>query len=125
MTMIPAAIVPMEAAEDQAAFAEMPIGTGPYMITDWVKGQSMTFAANPYFYLGAPATPNIVIQFVADTNQAVAQLLTGEVDVLFSETLGAGEEVLAVREAADRGEVAIYILPSATWEHVDFNLFIR
>jgi ABC-type transport system substrate-binding protein len=105
--------------------AESPIGTGPYMITEWVKGQSMTFAANPNFYLGAPATPNVVIKFVADTNQAVAQLLTGEVDVLFSETLGAGEEVLAVREAADRGEVAIYILPSATWEHVDFNLFIR
>ncbi|MEX0787898.1 MAG: ABC transporter substrate-binding protein [Anaerolineales bacterium] len=105
--------------------AESPIDTGAYMITEWVKGQSMTFEANPFFYLGAPKTPTIVIKFVADTNQAVAQLLTGQVDVLFGETLGAGAEVQTVRDAADAGEVAIYILPSATWEHIDFNLFTR
>lgn len=102
--------------------AESPIGTGPYMITEWVKGQSMTFTANPFFYLGPPATPNIVIKIIADTNQAVAQLLTGEVDALFSETLGAGAEVQTVRDAADAGEVSIYILPSSTWEHIDMNL---
>lgn len=105
--------------------AESPIGTGPYMITEWVKGQSLTFEANPHFYLGAPATPKIVIKIIQDTNQAVAQLLTGEVDVLFSETLGAGAEVETVREAADAGEVKIYVLASATWEHIDFSLFIR
>jgi ABC-type transport system substrate-binding protein len=105
--------------------AESPIGTGPYMITAWEKGQSMTFEANPFFYLGAPKTPTIVIKVVADTNQAVAQLLTGQVDVLFAETLGAGAEVQTVRDAADAGEVAIYILASATWEHIDFNLFTR
>ena len=105
--------------------AESPLGTGPYMITEWVKGQSMTFEANPHFYLGPPKTPKIVIKFIADTNQAVAQLLTGEVDVLFGETLGAGAEVQTVREAADAGKVAIYIEPSNTWEHVDFQLFLR
>ncbi|HKZ55523.1 MAG TPA: ABC transporter substrate-binding protein [Anaerolineales bacterium] len=105
--------------------AESPLGTGPYVITEWVKGQSMTFEANPFFYLGPPKTPTIVIKFIADTNQAVAQLLTGEVDVLFGETLGAGAEVQVVRDAADEGKVAIYILPSATWEHVDFGLFVR
>lgn len=105
--------------------AESPIGTGPYVITEWVKGQSMTFEANPYFYLGAPATPNVVIKFIPDTNQAVAQLLTGQVDVLFSETLGAGAEVQTVRDAADAGDVRIYLLPSSTWEHIDFSLFIR
>jgi ABC-type transport system substrate-binding protein len=104
--------------------AENPIDTGPYMITEWVKGQSMTFEANPHFYLGAPKTPTVIIKFVADTNQAVAQLLTGDVDVLFAETLGAGAEVQTVRDAADRGEVAIFIEPSATWEHIDFNLHI-
>jgi ABC-type transport system substrate-binding protein len=104
--------------------AESPLGTGPYMITEWVVGQSMTFEANPHFYLGPPKTPTIVIKFIADTNQAVAQLLTGQVDVLFAETLGAGAEVQTVRDAADEGKVAIYILPSTTWEHVDFQLFL-
>lgn len=103
--------------------AESPIDTGPYMITEWVKGQSMTFVANPNFYLGAPKTPTVIIKFVADTNQVVAQLLTGDVDVVFGETLGAGAEVQTVRDAADAGDVAIFIEPSATWEHIDMNLF--
>jgi ABC-type transport system substrate-binding protein len=102
--------------------AESPIGTGPYIITNWTKGQSMTFRANPYFYLGAPRTPNIIIRFVSDTNQAVAELFTGDVDVIFSETLGAGAEVQTVRDAAAAGRVSLYILPSATWEHIDMNL---
>jgi ABC-type transport system substrate-binding protein len=104
--------------------AENPIDTGPYMITEWVKGQSMTFEANPNFYLGPAKTPNIIIKFVADTNQAVAQLLTGDVDMLDASTLGAGAEVVTVKEAADRGEVAFYVEPSATWEHIDMNLNI-
>jgi ABC-type transport system substrate-binding protein len=108
-----------------AEIAESPIDTGPYMITEWVKGQQMTFTANPNFYLGAPKTPNFIIKFVADTNQAVAQLLTGDVDVLFAETLGAGAEVLTVREEADKGNVNIFIEPSATWEHIDMNLFTK
>ena len=57
-----------------------------------------------------------------DTNQAVAQLLTGDADVVFGETLGAGEEVATVKEAADKGDVKIFFTPSATWEHIDFNL---
>jgi ABC-type transport system substrate-binding protein len=105
--------------------AESPIDTGPYMITAWDKGQSMTFEANPFFYKGAPTTPNVIIKFVADTNQAVAQLLTGDVDVLFAETLGAGAEVVTVKEAADAGQVAFYSKASATWEHIDFNLFTK
>jgi len=105
--------------------SESPLGAGPYMITEWVKGQSMTFEANPFFWKGAPKTPKVVIQFIPDTNQAVAQLLTGEVDVLFGETLGAGAEVVTVKEAADAGDAAIYVLPSATWEHVDYGLFVR
>ncbi len=28
--------------------AEKPLSYGPYMITDWTKGQSITFAKNPY-----------------------------------------------------------------------------
>jgi ABC-type transport system substrate-binding protein len=103
--------------------AESPMGTGPYMITGWNKGQDMTFEANPNFYLGAPKTPNIVIKFIADTNQAVAQLLTNEVDVLFSETTPGQEQTLT--DAAADGKIKVFIEPSATWEHIDFNLFTK
>jgi ABC-type transport system substrate-binding protein len=104
--------------------AESPLGTGPYVITGWEKGQSMTFEANPNFYLGAPKTPNVTIQFITDTNQAVAQLLTGDVDILFGETTTGNEQTLTDAEAAE-GLIKVYLTASATWEHVDINLFTK
>jgi ABC-type transport system substrate-binding protein len=104
---------------------EDPLSTGPYVLESWEKGQSMTFTANPNYVGGEPAIKTVVIQFIADTNQAVAQLLTGEVDVLGTETLGAGAEVQTVLDAAAAGDVQAFTIASPTWEHIDFNLFIR
>lgn len=104
---------------------ERPLSTGPYVLKEWVKGQSMTFEANPNYYKGEVKVKRVIIKFIADTNQAVAQLLTGEVDVLGSETLGAGAEVQTVIEAGNRGEIQAFVVPSPTWEHVDMNLFTK
>jgi len=106
--------------------AETPLSFGAYYITEWVKGQSLTLAANPYFWGGEVATPNVIYVFVADTNQAVAQLLNGDVDYLDDSTLGAGAEVQTVIDAAkSTGAVEYEISASSTWEHVDINLFTK
>lgn len=106
--------------------AETPLSFGAYYITEWVKGQSITLAANPYWWGGEVATPNVIYVFLADTNQAVAQLLNGDVDYLDDSTLGAGAEVQTVIDAAkSTGAVEYEISASATWEHIDFNLFTK
>lgn len=102
--------------------AEKPWSYGPYVITEWVKGEKMVFEANPYFFLGAPKTPNVVISFVTPEN-AEAQLLTGAVDLLGSETLAGLTDQLVAAEA--EGKVNNYVLAGATWEHIDFNLFVK
>jgi ABC-type transport system substrate-binding protein len=102
--------------------AEKPIGVGPYMITDWVKGEKMVFEANPYWVLGAPKTPNFVISFVTAEN-AEAQLLGGQVDVLGSETIAGISQTLKDAEAA--GQVVLVVEPGGTWEHIDFNMFLK
>ncbi|RLT24219.1 MAG: peptide ABC transporter substrate-binding protein [Chloroflexi bacterium] len=105
--------------------AEKPWSNGPYKITGWEKGQKMTFEANENYYGTAPKIKKIVIQFYADTNAAVAALLTGDVDVLGTETLGAGAEVQTVVDAAAKGKVQVKTLASPTWEHIDFNMFVK
>ncbi len=102
--------------------AEKPLGFGPYVITEWVKGEKMVFTANPYYVLGAPKTSNIVISFITPEN-AEAQLLAGGVDVLDGTTLVGVTETLA--KAADEGKVVLLVNPSATWEHIDFSLFVK
>ncbi len=107
--------------------AECPLGVGPYVLAcdgSWEKGVKMTLTANPNYWRGVDTLKitTVVVTFVADTNSAVAQLLTGEVDVVGSETLGAGQEVQLVIDAQAAGTVQAEVIPSATWEHIDMNL---
>ena len=104
--------------------AETPLGVGPYVLTKWEKGQRMTLDANPN-YPGELKVKKIIIQFFGDTTGAVAGLLAGDVDIVGSETLGAGAEAKAVIDAAAEGKISAENIASATWEHIDFNLFVR
>lgn len=105
--------------------AETPLSFGPYYVKEWVKGQSITLAKNEH-YAGEVATPNVIFVFLADTNQAVAQLINGDVDYLDDSTLGAGAEVQTVIDAAKTtGKIKYEISGSSTWEHIDINLFTK
>jgi len=103
-----------------AEVAEKPWSNGPYMIKEWVKGEKMVFEANPNYFLGAPKTPNIVISFVTPEN-AEAQLLSGQIDLLGSESFAGMTEQLVSAEKA--GKIKIYTIAGATWEHIDINMF--
>ena len=102
--------------------AETPLSYGPYKIVEWVKGEKMVFAANEYWVGGAPATPNIVIQFVAAEN-AEALLITGDIDILDSTTLAGLTETLVAAET--EGKIKTVTNAGATWEHIDISLFVK
>ena len=105
--------------------AETPLATGPYVVKTWEKGVKLELEANPNYWRGPVKIKKITVMIIQDTQQAVAQLLTGDVDVIGSETLGAGAEVQTVLDAQKAGKpVQVLIEASATWEHTDINLFI-
>ena len=113
------------AAKDWATnplVAETPLSYGPYKIVEWVKGEKMVFAANEFWVGGAPATPNVVIQFVTAEN-AEALLITGDVDILDSTTLAGLTETLVAAEA--EGKIKTITNAGATWEHIDISLFVK
>lgn len=116
--------VPAEDWSTLPEIAERPLSSGPYRLVEWQKGQRMIFEANPFYYAGEVPVPNLIIQIIGDTNQAVAQLLNGEVDVLEKTTLGAGPEVETVLNAGEEGQIQTFLDASPTWEHIDINLFI-
>jgi peptide/nickel transport system substrate-binding protein len=102
--------------------AEKPLSYGPYKIDEWVKGEKMVFSANPYWVGGAPATPNLVIQFITPEN-AEALLINGDVDVLDSTTLAGLTETLVAAET--EGKIKTVTNAGATWEHIDISLFVK
>ncbi len=104
--------------------AEKPLSYGPFVISEWVRGQSLTLEANPHY---APGTgvDRITVVFIQDTNQLVAQLLAGDLDYVEKATLAGGAEVQLVADAGAQGKINFEIIPSPTWEHIDMNLYIK
>jgi ABC-type transport system substrate-binding protein len=104
--------------------AEKPLSFGPFVITDWQKGQSLTLEVNPHYAAGT-GVQRVTVLFISDTNQAVAQLLSGDVDYVEKATLGGGAEVQLVADASAQGNINFEIIPSPTWEHIDMNMFVK
>jgi len=49
-------------------------------------------------------------------------LIGGQVDILDFSTLAGVSETL--KNAANEGKIEIIVDPSASWEHIDMNLFL-
>lgn len=61
-------------------FNRNPIGTGPFMLTSWDEGQSITLEKYDDFYLGAPKLDKVIFKIVPDTDARALQLKSGELD---------------------------------------------
>ncbi|MCX6057293.1 MAG: ABC transporter substrate-binding protein [Chloroflexi bacterium] len=114
--------VPAKEWPTLAEVAEKPLSYGPYMLTEWVKGEKMVYKANPNWVFGTAKTQNLVIQILS-AEGAEAALLGGEVDVLDSTTLAGLSQTLV--DAATAGKIKTIVNASATWEHIDIQLFLR
>ena len=61
-----------------------PVGTGPYRVTEFKPGESITFVRNENYFSGSPkGTPaigKIVQRTIPDKNTQLAELLSGTVD---------------------------------------------
>ncbi|WP_082812710.1 ABC transporter substrate-binding protein [Cellulomonas timonensis] len=63
-----------------SALASEPVGTGPYVLAEWRKGESMTLRAREGWWGGTPQVQTIHLAFVSDENARAQRLRAGEVD---------------------------------------------
>ncbi|MGI6203779.1 MAG: ABC transporter substrate-binding protein [Anaerovoracaceae bacterium] len=66
-------------AEDD--FNQNPVGAGPYKLTEWDEGQSITMEAFDDYYGGRPHIKKVVFKIVEDTDARAAQLESGDLDM--------------------------------------------
>ncbi|WP_455384166.1 ABC transporter substrate-binding protein [Acidihalobacter prosperus] len=63
--------------------ARHPVGSGPFMLKEWVPGQKLVFVRNPdYFIKGVPYLNKITFDVGQDPLVALLRLQRGEVDLL-------------------------------------------
>ena len=59
-----------------------PMGTGPYMLKEWVKEDHLTLEAFPDYYAGKAKIDTVVFRPITNPATRTAALLTGELDVV-------------------------------------------
>ncbi|MBV9440466.1 MAG: hypothetical protein JOZ24_10785, partial [Candidatus Eremiobacteraeota bacterium] len=85
---------------DRIAFNEQPIGTGPYKLMRWRRGQSVELEANAAYYLGAPKIRRLSIRFVGDEGSILNQLRAHDIDAYVITSLnafGLGKTIPGIR----------------------------
>lgn len=84
LSMFASAIVPKKVVEEvgDKAFAEAPIGSGPFEVTEYTRGQRTVLKKNPHYWrAGQPYLDEVVFEYTPDANTRVLKLRSGEVDV--------------------------------------------
>jgi peptide/nickel transport system substrate-binding protein len=86
-----APVSPLAVAKYGSDFARHPVGTGPFVFSDWIAGERITIKRNPDYAWAPPMVQNqgpayldeIVFVFLPDNADRTAALRAGEVDAVF------------------------------------------
>ena len=89
------------------------VGVGPYRLERWEQGASINGTAFPAYFAGRPKIGRIQLVWIGDANTAVANLLSGTVDVATDLSVGFDEGLTLRREWAARGEPGSVLMSAA------------
>jgi peptide/nickel transport system substrate-binding protein len=97
-------------AEDKTNFLNLPywaqefVGTGPFKIREYERGNHLILEANDGYVLGRPKIDQVEVKFILDANTLAANILAGEVDLTIGRTLSL-DQALEVRDQWRDGKV--------------------
>ena len=95
-------IYPREAVD---TLKTSPVGTGPFKVAEWVRGDRIVLARNPDYHVkGLPKLDRVTFRFIADPNAALAALKAGDID---ASIFGLGPEHVAELQKDARFTVTI------------------
>lgn len=118
LAMFAAAIVPQKVIEQEGdkAFAEAPVGSGPFMVTSFKRGQETVLERNPHYWReGQPYLDGVTFEFVPDANTRTLELRSGEVDV------ADGIPYNQVESLAAADGINVEVAESLKWDSIFLN----
>ncbi|MDT0308718.1 ABC transporter substrate-binding protein [Streptomyces sp. DSM 44917] len=92
-----------------------PVGTGPYVVTGWTRGERITLEANPGYWGGEPEVERVTMAVIPDDDVRATRLRAGDLDAaVLPPSLAAtfeGEDGL-VTHAAESADFRAVTLPT-------------
>jgi peptide/nickel transport system substrate-binding protein len=110
-------IVSHKAVEELGvAYAQKPIGTGPFMFEEYRPQHSVTLIANPDYFRGKPKIDRVVFRYIQSQGSRDLALRSGELDI----TGGAlGQDWIERTRKLPGIKVDTAGLPEIWWLHLD------
>lgn len=100
-------------------FSKHPVGTGPFKLRKWARGQQIELESNPSYYAGPPLLARVVYRVIPDQSSLFLELETGGLDLV-------GLTPLQFKKQTDsnffRKNYRKYKYPSQSYTYLGFNL---
>ena len=94
------------------------IGTGPYVLTDFVTDEYAVFERNENYWGEAPAIEKITVKVIPDNQTRIMALEKGEIDLIFGKNMLDAD---AISEYMDSDEFTVSLSEPTSTRHIVLN----
>jgi peptide/nickel transport system substrate-binding protein len=117
LSVFPASITPKAVVTKlgDKAFALKPIGSGPFVVDDWARGQHLKMSRNPHYWRpGQPYLDGVEFDYITNDNTRILSLQSGQVDV--AESIPFSQV-----DSLNKGSTRVEIAPLASIDGIWLN----
>ncbi|RUA00789.1 MAG: hypothetical protein DSY89_05995 [Deltaproteobacteria bacterium] len=78
------AILPKSLIDSKHDFAQKPVGTGPFKLTEWIRDGKIVLEKNPdYWMKGLPRVDKVIMHIIPERAVQVQGLISGQIDISY------------------------------------------
>ncbi len=92
-----------------------PIGSGPFMVSEWASGDHITLKPNPDYWGTKPLLAGVTYRFIADGNTAITALKNGEIQ--WTDTIPPQQ----VKALQSNDSIKLAVAPSNDYYYLTLN----
>jgi peptide/nickel transport system substrate-binding protein len=92
-----------------------PVSNGPFIVTNYTRGQGLTLKPNPFWYGAKPGLKEIDFKLITDTNSEIQAMRGGEVDAIYP------SPQTALSQLIHQNGLTYSSISGFTQEHWDIN----
>ncbi|MGL4403739.1 MAG: glutathione ABC transporter substrate-binding protein [Fusobacteriaceae bacterium] len=96
-------------------YGQKPVGTGPYMMSNWQAGDSITLKVNPDYYKGVSPISTVVFRSIPEGTNRTIGLETQEIDIAYD------IEPMDKKRVAEDEKLTLIEEPSLSMAYLGFN----
>jgi peptide/nickel transport system substrate-binding protein len=115
--ILPAHLLAARKTLNDAPYNSLPIGTGPFRVVRWLRGNELELTRNDDYFLGRPKLSAIIVKFSPDENSELVGLRTHDLDWFYDVSVNAYKLVRQI--PAD--DVRIVLTSFNGYEAIIFN----